>query len=235
MSSEFEGQVVFVAGGTGALGRAVSASFLEAGATVIVTYRRESEFDALKHAVGPSAVRLDGYSVDVMNESELTDAIGDLVVRHERLDVLVNAIGGYSAGAPLWEMETSVLERMLSMNLHPGYRLARAVVPIMLKQGRGALVNVAATAAFNHMPSAGAYVASKAAAVAMIDSLAADLKGSGVRVNSICPTIIDTEANRAAMPGGDYSTWPKPEEIARVILFLCSSNAKLIHGAAIPV
>lgn len=235
MLSEFEGQVALVGGGTGALGRAVSAAFLEAGATVIVTYRRESEFDALKHAVGPGAARLSGYGVDVMNESGLTDAISDLVARHERLDVLVNAIGGYSAGAPLWETETSVLERMLSMNLHSGYRLARAVVPTMLKQGRGALVNVAATAAFNHMPSAGAYVASKAAAVAMIGSLAADLKGSGVRANSICPTIIDTEANRAAMPGADHSAWSKPEDIARVILFLCSSDARLIHGAAIPV
>lgn len=235
MSSAFEGQVVLVAGGTGALGRAVSAAFVEAGATVIVTYRRESEFGALEHAVGSGAVRLSGYALDVMDESALADAISDVVARHERLDVLVNAIGGYSAGAPLWEMETSVLERMLSLNLHSGYRLARAVVPTMLKQGRGALVNVAATAAFNPMPSAGAYVASKAAAVAMIGSLAADLKGSGVRANSICPTIIDTEANRAAMPGADYSAWAKPGDIARVILFLCSSDARLIHGAAIPV
>src|SRR5437016_4552665 len=83
--------------------------------------------------------------------------------------------------------------------------------------------------------SASANAASKAAAVAMLDALAADVKGSGVRVNTILPSIIDTEANRKAMPKADFSKWPKPQDIARVILFLCSDDAKVIHGAAIPV
>jgi NAD(P)-dependent dehydrogenase (short-subunit alcohol dehydrogenase family) len=80
-----------------------------------------------------------------------------------------------------------------------------------------------------------AYSASKAAAVAMMDSLAADLQGTGVRANSVLPSIIDTDANRKAMPKADFSKWPKPEEIAKVILFLCSEDAKLINGAALPV
>lgn len=235
MTQEFSGQVVLVAGGTGGLGRSISTAFLDAGATIAVTYRHAGEFDALKSAAGADAARLEGHAVDVMDETAVKDLVGGLVGRHGRLDAMVNAVGGYDAGAPLWEMETGVLDRMLSLNLRSGYLLARAVVPAMLQQGRGALVNVAATAAFNHMPAAGAYVASKAAAVAMIDSLAADLKGSGVRANSICPSIIDTEANRKAMPDADHSKWPKPAEIARVVLFLCSEDAKLVHGAAIPV
>jgi NAD(P)-dependent dehydrogenase (short-subunit alcohol dehydrogenase family) len=105
----------------------------------------------------------------------------------------------------------------------------------MLKQRRGVIVNVASKAAFDHAGGAAAYAASKAAAVALMDSLAADLKGTGVRVNSILPSIIDTEANRKAMPNADYAQWPKPEDIARVILFLCSDDGKLIHGAALPV
>jgi NAD(P)-dependent dehydrogenase (short-subunit alcohol dehydrogenase family) len=96
-------------------------------------------------------------------------------------------------------------------------------------------VNVASRAAVDHEAGAAAYAASKAAAVAMIDSLAADLRGRGVRVNSILPSIIDTEINRKAMPGADFAKWPKPEDIAKVILFLCSDDAKVIHGAAIPV
>jgi len=71
--------------------------------------------------------------------------------------------------------------------------------------------------------------------VALIDSAAADVKGTGVRINSILPSIIDTETNRRAMPNAAFTTWPKPEDIARVILFLCSDDAKVIHGAAIPV
>jgi NAD(P)-dependent dehydrogenase (short-subunit alcohol dehydrogenase family) len=90
-------------------------------------------------------------------------------------------------------------------------------------------------AAFDHGPGVAAYAASKAAAVALMDSLAADLKGSGVRVNSVLPSIIDTEINRKALPTADFSKWPKPEDIARVILFLSSDDAKVIHGAAIPV
>ena len=105
----------------------------------------------------------------------------------------------------------------------------------MLKQGSGSIVNVAAKAAVDHGAGAAAYAASKAAAEALMDSLAADLKGTAVRVNSVLPSIIDTEANRKAMPKADFAKWPKPEEIARVILFLCSEQARVIHGAAVPV
>jgi NAD(P)-dependent dehydrogenase (short-subunit alcohol dehydrogenase family) len=87
----------------------------------------------------------------------------------------------------------------------------------------------------DHGAGAAAYAASKAAALALMDSLAAEVKGTGVRVNSILPSIIDTEANRKAMPGADFAKWPKPQEIARVILFLCSDDAKVIQGAAVPV
>jgi NAD(P)-dependent dehydrogenase (short-subunit alcohol dehydrogenase family) len=147
----------------------------------------------------------------------------------------VNTVGGYAGGIPLWTLETSVLEQMLSLNLHSGFHLSRAVLPAMLKQAHGSIVNVGAKAAFDHGAGASAYAASKAAAVAMMDSLAADVKGSGVRVNSILPSIIDTAANRQAMPNSNFATWPKPEDIAQVILFLCSDAAKVIHGASIPV
>jgi NAD(P)-dependent dehydrogenase (short-subunit alcohol dehydrogenase family) len=105
----------------------------------------------------------------------------------------------------------------------------------MMKSRRGVIVNIAAKAALDHPAGAAAYAASKAAALALLDSLAAELKGTGVRVNSILPSIIDTPANRNSMPGADYASWPKPGDIARVILFLCSDDAKVVHGAAIPV
>jgi len=235
MEQRFSGRKILVAGGTGGLGRAVSLAFLEEGATVIVTYRGQAEFDALKSSAGANAAELEGQNVNVLDEAALKEFVAGLIAKQGRLDALVNAVGGYSAGAPLWEMDAQALDQMLSLNLRSGYLLARAVVPWMLKQGSGAIVNVAATAAFNHMASASEYVASKAAAVAMMNSLAADLKGSGVRANSILPSIIDTAANRQAMPDADHAKWPKPEEIARVILFLCSDDAKLVQGAAIPV
>jgi NAD(P)-dependent dehydrogenase (short-subunit alcohol dehydrogenase family) len=236
MEINFSGKVVLVAGGTGGLGHAVSRAFLEEGAKVVVTYRKEDEFATLKRAAGAKAESLEGaVVVDVTDELAASEFVGGILSRHGRVDVLVNTVGGYAGGVKLWDLETKVFDAMLALNLLSGYALSRAVLPAMLKQKHGAIVNVAAKAAVDHGAGASAYAASKAAAVAMMDSLAGDLKGTGVRVNSILPSIIDTEVNRKAMPEADFALWPKPEEIARVILFLCSDGASVVHGAAVPV
>ena len=235
MSAKFDGKVVLVAGGTGGLGHAVSLAFLEEGAKVVVTYHTQGRFDALKAAAGKAVAELEGYSVDVADEAAVRQLVEKIVGKYRRLDAMVNTVGGYAGGTKLWELETKVFDQMLAMNLRAGYALSRAAVRAMLKEGHGAIVNVAAKAALDHAAGAAAYAASKSAAVALLDSLAADLKGSGVRVNTILPSIIDTEANRKAMPKADFAKWPKPEDIARVILFLCSDDARVIHGAAIPV
>jgi NAD(P)-dependent dehydrogenase (short-subunit alcohol dehydrogenase family) len=235
MSAKFSGQVALVAGGTGGLGRAVSLAFHKEDAQVVVTYRKQQEFDALRNVAERGGSQLEGHRIDVTDEVAVNQLIESILAQHGRLDALVNTVGGYAGGVKLWELEADVLDRMLALNLRSGYVLSRAAVRVMLKQGRGAIVNVAAKAAFDHPGGAATYVASKAAAVALLDSLAAELRGTGVRVNSILPSIIDTEPNRQAMPKADFAKWPKPEEIARVILFLCSDEASVVHGAALPV
>jgi NAD(P)-dependent dehydrogenase (short-subunit alcohol dehydrogenase family) len=234
MTARFSGRVVLVAGGTGGLGRSVSRGFLDEGANVIVTYRRREELDFLRKEAGAEESRLDGREADVTDEAAARGLVDSVVARHGRLDALVNTVGGYGAGK-LWEQDEGLLDRMLELNLRSGYALARAVVPVMLREGHGAIVNVAAKAAIDHEGGIAAYAASKAAALAMMDSLARDLKGTGVRVNSVLPSIIDTEINRKAMPKADFVKWPKPDDIARVILFLCSEDARVVHGADIPV
>lgn len=235
MADRFKDKVVLVAGGTGALGRAVSLAFLAEGARVAVTYRQAKEFEGLRATAGESASALTGHVLDV-TDTAATEALAKKIVAEQgRIDVLVNAVGAYAGGTALWETPPEVFERMLALNLGSGFALTRAVVPAMLRQKSGAVVNVASKAAFDHGAGAAAYAASKAAAVAMIDSLAADVKGKGVRVNSVIPSIFDTEENRKAMPGADFAQWPKPEEIARVVLFLSSDEARLVHGASVPV
>jgi NAD(P)-dependent dehydrogenase (short-subunit alcohol dehydrogenase family) len=235
MKIDFANKIVVIAGGTGGLGNAVSRAFLDEDAKVIVTYRKEEEFAALKLGAGAKASALEGFALDVTDEGATSEFVGRVLSQHGRVDALVNTVGGYAGEVTLWELETKVFDAMLSLNLRSGYTLARAVVPAMLKQKHGAIVNVAAKAALDHGAGASAYAASKAAAVAMMDSLAADVKGTGVRVNSILPSIIDTAVNRQAMPDANFREWPKPEEIAQVILFLCSDNAAVVHGAAVPV
>ena len=233
--SRFSQTVSLVAGGTGGLGRAVSLKFLIEGAVVATTYRTQAEFDDLVEESGANAARLEGHRVDVTDEAATRRLVEDVVARHGRLDALVNTVGGYAGGVKLSDLDTKVLDQMLALNLRSGYALARAVLPAMLSGGRGSIVNIAAKAALEHPARAAAYAASKAAALALMNALAAETLGTGVRVNSVLPSIIDTAANRKAMPKADFAKWPKPEEIARVVLFLCSDDAEVIHGAAIPV
>jgi NAD(P)-dependent dehydrogenase (short-subunit alcohol dehydrogenase family) len=231
----FSGQTVLVAGGTGGLGKAVALAFLDAGARVAVTHRNPDELRALESGAASGRERLSGHATDVTDEAAVRRLVQELVARHGRLDVLVNCVGGFAGGSKLWETDAKTFDRMLELNFRSGLALCRAAVPAMLVQGGGSIVNVASRAAVDHGAGLSAYAASKAAALALIDALAADLAGTPVRANSILPSIIDTEANRRAMPQADFSKWPKPEEIARVILFLCSDGARLIRGAAIPV
>jgi NAD(P)-dependent dehydrogenase (short-subunit alcohol dehydrogenase family) len=231
----FSGEVVLVAGGTGGLGRAVSLAFLAEEAKVIVTYRREEEFAALQSAAGVNSASLDGHIVDVTEEAAVKQLVDGILRKYERLDAMVNTVGGFAGGAKVWESGTKIFDQMLAINLRSGLVLCQSVVPAMLKQKRGSVVNVSSKAALQPAAGLAAYAASKAGATALMDSLAEELKGTGVRANSIVPSIIDTEANRKATPTADFAKWPKPEDIARVILFLCSDDAKVIHGAALPV
>jgi NAD(P)-dependent dehydrogenase (short-subunit alcohol dehydrogenase family) len=231
MADRFKGKIVLVAGGTGGLGRAVSLSFLNEAARVHVTYRSADEFTALKESSGTNASLLLGHRVDVTNIEDTARLVRDI----GRVDVMINAVGAYAGGSPLWQTDPDVFDRMMLLNVRSGFVLARSIVPTMLANEGGAIVNISSRSAVDHAAGASAYAASKAAALALMDSLAADLKGTGVRVNTVLPSIIDTEANRKAMPGADYAKWPKPEEIATVILFLCSDDARLISGASVPV
>ena len=227
--------MVLVTGGTGALGSAVARAFLQQGASVAVTYRTPEEFDALRSSAAAEAPRLRGHELDVTDEAQMLSLVRGLEAEFHRLDALVNAAGGYAGGAKLWDTESAVLERMLALNLRSVFVGARAVLPMLLRQGSGSIVNVAARSALQPPGGAGAYAASKAAALALAHSLAMDLKGTGVRMNSVLPNIIDTPANRRDMPHADFASWTKTEEIARVILFLCSPDAAAVNGAAIPV
>jgi NAD(P)-dependent dehydrogenase (short-subunit alcohol dehydrogenase family) len=226
---------VLVAGGTGALGSAVALGFLEQGATVVVTGRRKDGYDALVAAAGNDRERLSAAFLDASDANEAARLASDLVERHGRLDVLVNAVGGYEGGANVWETEPESYERMIRLNLQTGFALLRAVLPHMIRQGRGWIVGVASKAAATPAAGAAAYAAGKAGAVALHAAVAEEVRPHAVNVNVVAPALFDTPANRLAMPDADFARWPKPADIARVILFLCSEEARVIHGAVIPL
>jgi NAD(P)-dependent dehydrogenase (short-subunit alcohol dehydrogenase family) len=231
----FKDKVALIAGGTGALGRAVASAFGREGARVIVTYRHQQEFDAFISQAKGNGYEAAGVMVDATDPAGVARTVEDILAKRGALDILVNTIGAYHGGKRIWEEEPSAYEQMMSLNLKAGFALARAVIPAMIRQNRGWIVNVASRAAYGTSPGAALYAASKAGALALFNSLAEEVKPYPISVNSVVPSIFDTPANRQAMPKADYANWPKPEEIADVILFLCSPQARIIHGAAIPV
>lgn len=226
-------RTVIVAGGTGALGAAVTRAFLAAGANVAVTYRRREEFDVLR--AEPNAAKLSGAEVDVTNEDATRKFVQQVAAENSSLDAVVITVGGYAGGKNVWEADASTFDTMIDLNLRAAWVMARAAAPIMIRQNRGAIVNVASRAAYGSSPGAALYAASKAGVLALWASLADELKQYNINVNSVVPSIMDTPANRRAMPKANFDAWPKTEDVAKVILFLCSYDAKLIQGAAIPV
>jgi NAD(P)-dependent dehydrogenase (short-subunit alcohol dehydrogenase family) len=231
----FKDKVALIAGGTGALGRAVATGFAREGARVIVTYRHQQEFDAFISQSKSDGFETAGVMLDATDPVGVARMVEDILAKRGALDILVNTIGAYHGGKRIWEEDPSAYEQMMSLNLKAGFALARAVIPAMIRQNRGWIVNVSSRAAYGKSPGAALYAASKAGALALFDSLAEEVKPYPISVNSVVPSIFDTPANRQAMPKADYANWPKPEEIADVILFLCSPQARIVHGAAIPV
>jgi 3-oxoacyl-[acyl-carrier protein] reductase len=222
---KLDGKVVVIAGGSGALGRAVVPAFIAAGARTFTADRNPASSQVENH------VPLTG---DVTDEAECRRLVEEVIGKEGRVDALVNLVGGFAMGR-LVETDGSVWHRMLAVNLTAAFFLSKAVVPHMVERRAGRIVHVAARAAVEPFPGAAAYVVSKAGLAALIRALATELAGSGVTVNGILPTTIDTPANRAAMPDADSSKWVKPESIADLIGFLASDGAGQINGALIPV
>ena len=221
---------VLVAGGTGALGAAVTGALLDAGYEVTATWIDRQDRDAAREAVGDP----DGLT---LLEADLTDpaATEAAVAAVDSLHAVVNLVGGYSGGAKVHEADLADLDRMLAINLRPGFLLARAAMPRLAASGGGAFVGVSARAALDGSPGAAAYAAAKAGVLAFVRSIDAEYRDAGVRCNAILPSVIDTPANRAAMPNSDHSRWVAPAAIARVVSFLVSDESVAISGAAVPV
>ncbi len=229
------GKVALITGGTGALGRAVTAAFVEAGAAVGVTYIVEPEVRACKACLGSRADAPSFFKVDVTVEAEVQTLVRTVVERLGRIDILLNLVGGYVGDLPVATLPEATWDHMLNINLKSAFLCCKHVVPVMRRGGGGRIVTVSSRAALKVFPGISAYAAAKAGLIAFTDTLASEVLKDNITVNAILPSVIDTPANRKAMPGADTSAWVQPEEIARVLLFLASEASREISGAAIPV
>jgi NAD(P)-dependent dehydrogenase (short-subunit alcohol dehydrogenase family) len=224
---DFRNQTVVVTGGTGALGRAVVGALLDAGARCRVPYIVDAEAASFPYS---ERVALVG-NCDLSSEADvarLYDGITDLWAS-------IHIAGGFAMGT-VADTDRADMMHMLNMNFVSCYLCCRAAVR-RIGAGGGRIVNVAARPGLEPRLGAGmaSYAASKAAVAAFTQALAAEVAARNILVNAIAPSIIDTPANRAAMPKADHTAWPKPEEIAATITFLGSSDNKVTTGSVVPV
>ena len=225
--SDFSGREAIVTGGTGALGRAVVGRLVAAGATVHVPVHAAEELEGFPHR-GHDAVRLH-EGLDLGVEADVAKLYGAT----ETLYASVHLAGGFAMG-PIADTEVGVWDHLMRMNATTCFLCCREAVRLM--SGReGRIVNVAARPALVPTAQMSAYAASKAAVAALTQSLAEELADSSIWVNAIIPSIIDTEANRAAMPEADHDLWPTPEQIAETVAFLASPQNAVTRGALVPV
>jgi NAD(P)-dependent dehydrogenase (short-subunit alcohol dehydrogenase family) len=220
-----QGKVVMVTGGFGALGRAVAEAAEAKGATVV-------RVDLAPAPVGAAAHDLGG--VDLADPRAAAQAVAAVVERFGGLDVLVNVAGGF-VWTTLQDGGPDAWEKMYRINVATAATMTHAALPELSKRPGASIVNMGAGAATKAAAGMGAYAAAKSGVARLTEALAEELKGLDVTVNAVLPSIIDTPANRAAMPDADTRDWVKPEAMAEVILFLASPAARSISGALIPV
>lgn len=229
----FAGRVALVTGASGALGGALARRLLAAGARVHTIDRHAlGATSALAEVAGD---RLFAHEADLADADAVGRIVDELVAHEARLDHVWNVAGAFAMDGPVEATAPSTFQAMLDANFRSALHVCRAAVPAMKRQGGGTIVNVGARAALAAGAEVSAYAVSKAAVLRLTESLSAEGKTHGVRVNAVLPGTIDTPANRRAMPDADPAAWVDPEALVDVMLFLAGPGARAIHGAAVPV
>lgn len=223
-----KGKIVLVTGANGGLGRHVTRAFLGAGATVIGTSRaiQQQDFGSPEFTAVPG---------DLSGREGAQAIVDQVLARFGGLHILVHTVGGFAGGQTVAETDDSVVQKMFDVNFNSLFHILRAAIPALRRAGDGRIIALGSRAAVEPGAGVGAYSASKAAMVSLIQTVALENRDAGLTANAILPGTIDTPANRQAMPNADFSQWVQPANIASLALFLASDAAKDITGAAIPI
>jgi NAD(P)-dependent dehydrogenase (short-subunit alcohol dehydrogenase family) len=226
------GKTIVITGGFGALGRVVAEVAAGRGASIAVLDHAQSPPEGMAGRLGPDALMIGG--LDLSSPDLAIKAMGDVKAKFGRLDALFNIAGGFQ-----WETvedgKAETWQRMYALNLLTTLNACRAALPHLIASGAGRIVNVGAQTALHAASGFGPYAASKSAVHRLTEALANELKQKGVTVNAVLPSIIDTPMNRRDMPKADFDRWVAPADLAAVMLFLASDEARAITGALIPV
>jgi NAD(P)-dependent dehydrogenase (short-subunit alcohol dehydrogenase family) len=228
-------KTVIITGASGNLGAAVARRCLAADYQVILADRDEKIISEKYSDFINTGQALPAAPVDVTDRSSMENMVDEVLRKCGRIYALVNTVGGYRAGTPTHEITDETWEFMYNLNVKSVIVSSSAVIPTLIRQNSGKIVNIASRNALRGKANSASYGAAKSAVIRITESMSAELKHHGINVNCIIPGTIDTPQNRTQMPDSDFSRWVAPESIADVILFLLSDNSRDIHAAAIPV
>jgi NAD(P)-dependent dehydrogenase (short-subunit alcohol dehydrogenase family) len=221
-------RTVLVTGGAGGLGGAVLEVLRNQGWRVVAPVRAGAADRLSQDVIGVGA--------DLDDPAEVATAVATAAAdTGAPLRAVVNLAGAYAGGGPVHETPIEDFEAILRANLRPTYLVTAATLPHLVAAGGGSVVCVSSRAAVAPFAGAAGYATAKAAVLAFADAVAVEYKKSGVRCNTVLPSVIDTPANRASQPGADFSRWVSPAEIAQVIAFLAGDGSAPTSGATIPV
>ena len=243
--NRLEGKVAIVTGGNAGIGEAVAKRFADEGAAVVITGRRQGELDRVMSGIRHNKGKGLGVAGSVSDEPHVRDVIERTLASFGRIDILVNNAGIGEFGKRIHETDDAMWAAMLDVNLTGVFRMTRAAVPQMLKQGRGAIVNISSVASLVGIPGAPAYAASKGGLDAMTRALAIDYAKDGIRCNVVNPGLVDTPmaAPLMANPGmlapilSHYAIRRPgtPEEVANMVLYLASDEAGWVTGGTFTI
>jgi len=221
-------RVVLITGGTGNLGRAVSAAFAEQGAHLALVDRAADRLSQVIADLPGGDSQHGGFTGDLSTPEGVAGVFEAVLARFGRIDSVVHTVGGYAAGQPVHEAGVAVLDEMFALNVRPLYLVGGAAATHMLGRGDGGqIVFILAKAGLKGGKNAAAYTASKGAATRIMEAMAAELRDSGIAVNGISPSTIDTPLNRQSMPSSDFSKWVTPAQLAQACLMLCTGDPGL--------
>ncbi|MEJ8820942.1 SDR family oxidoreductase [Variovorax humicola] len=219
---------VVLTGAAGALGRAVAQHFLDMGARIALM---DHHVDKLAEAFpGLDNSRHLLIACDVTSAQSMQEAAANVLKSFQHVDTVVHVAGGFEMGAPVHELERAGWDRMMNLNAWSFVAVSQAFVPAMIERESGSVVAVTAGSASRGLAAMSAYIASKSALQRLVEASAAELKPHGIRVNSIAPTILDTPANRQAMPDANPATWVSTAVAAQTVAYLASTAAAAVHG-----
>lgn len=234
MHNEFENKVVVITGAAGNLGRAVAAAFAARGARLAMLDLNEQGIQAVIDEL-PNGTAARAYAVNLLESESVNQTVASVIAHFGRVDVLANIAGGFTMGPLIQDTDDQSWDFMMNLNARSVFYTCRAIIPHMLENGSGRIINVSARAALEGKARMGPYCASKAAVKTLTESLAAENKFDNINVNCILPGTIDTPQNREAMPEANFDNWVPPAALADVVVFLASQAARCVTGAAIPV